>query len=134
MVSKFDVDVETFFKKACSTEKLKWLPVKGQKNWFAMRFTILACVHVVEGKNNYFCNLHVYSPEGHRLAEELYFSYGTSTQELIEANVTTEQLLQHQIGSLHHIYDKRAGYAFMAHGCLHCNGIKMQSHLSLRLS
>ncbi|ODM51267.1 hypothetical protein BC455_08480 [Vibrio harveyi] len=122
MVSKFDVDVETFLK-GMFNRKLKWLPVKGQKLVCYAFYNTSLCTRC-GGQNNYFCSLHVYSPEGHRLAEELYFNYGTSTQELIEANVTTEQLLQHQIGSFHHIYDKRAGYAFMAHGCLHCNGIK----------
>ncbi|MEZ9782336.1 hypothetical protein AB4292_17250 [Vibrio cyclitrophicus] len=122
-VTKFDLEVGTFVE-GMFDRKLKWQPLKAQPLTGYAYYNDSRCLKC-GGLNNYFCSMGVYSKEGQYLGGGLYYGYGgwSTIQEIIGANIPQEILREHFIGSLDHIYNKKGDYAYMDHGCLHCNGV-----------
>ncbi|NOH44469.1 hypothetical protein F0259_11685 [Vibrio cyclitrophicus] len=118
-IMKFALEVGTFVE-GMFDRKLKWQPVEAQPLTGYAYYNESLCLKC-GGVNNYFCSMGVYSKEGQHLGGGLYF--GDAVQDIIEFNIPQPTLREHMIGSLDHIYNKRGGYAYMAHGCLHCNGV-----------
>ncbi|MCX2758973.1 hypothetical protein OQJ65_03775 [Vibrio sp. Sgm 22] len=119
-IKKFDLDVGTFVE-GMFNRKLKWQPLKGQLLTGYGYYNESRCPKC-GGVNNYFCSMEANSKEGQFLGGGLYF--GDAVQEIIEMNIPPPILREHLIGSLDHIYNKRGNYAYMAHGCLHCNEVQ----------
>lgn len=121
VVPDFDFDIVEFVE-GMFAGRLKWAPKKGETLDAFAFYNNSLCLKC-GGLNHYVCALEMYSQSGVSLGGELYGLY-SSAQEVIEANVSQERLLEYGIGSLDHIYDKRGDYAYMAHGCLHCKGVR----------
>ncbi|MGR5065026.1 competence protein CoiA [Photobacterium sp. DNB22_13_2] len=120
VVPDFDVDIVEFVE-GMFAGRLKWAPKKGDILDAFACYNKSLCLKC-GGLNHYVCALEVHTKSGVSLGGELFDLY-SSAREVIEANVSRERLLEYGIGSLDHIYNKRGGYAYMAHGCLHCNGV-----------
>ncbi len=120
VVPGFDVDLVEFVE-GMFAGRLKWSPRKGERLQGYACYNGSLCLKC-GGLNNYVCALEVRTQSGVSLGGELFDRY-TCAREVIEAHVSMQRLLEYGIGSLDHIYNKKGGYAYMAHGCLHCRGV-----------
>jgi competence protein CoiA len=120
VVPDFDVDIVEFVE-GMFAGRLKWSPRKGEPLQGYACYNGSRCLKC-GGLNHYVCALEVRTQSGVSLGGELFDIY-TSAREVIDAHVSKERLLEYGIGSLDHIYNKKGGYAYMGHGCLHCNGV-----------